>query len=306
MSSPALRRLSLIVLVFTLAVIVWGAFVRATGSGAGCGSHWPVCNGEVVPREPSVQTMIEFSHRASSGLSLLLVVALLILTLKQEPKGRPTRALAVAATVFIFLEAAIGAGLVLLELVALSVSARRAVVMSLHLMNTFFLLGALGGHLFHAHNRSGPTRWKGPLAAWLLGAHAAVIVVGMSGGIAALGDTLTQHGVRHAFVDLLVRLRVAHPVLALLSVVLCAVAAAKMWSAAPHARRSVQSLLALLLLQLMVGLLNVTLQAPVAMQLVHLLLADLVWLALHLSSRAALVGVVPQPLPSPEPLAQPS
>ena len=58
------------VLAANLAVVAWGAFVRATGSGAGCGQHWPPCNGAVVPRSPTAETAIEFSaprderHRA--------------------------------------------------------------------------------------------------------------------------------------------------------------------------------------------------------------------------------------------------
>ena len=61
---------SWIVLVYNLVVILWGAYVRATGSGAGCGSHWPLCNGEVIPRAPEVETLVEFTHRLSSGLGI--------------------------------------------------------------------------------------------------------------------------------------------------------------------------------------------------------------------------------------------
>ena len=64
------------VLAANLLVILWGAYVRASGSGAGCGSHWPLCNGEVVPHSPRIQTVIEFTHRAMSGVALLAVVAL--------------------------------------------------------------------------------------------------------------------------------------------------------------------------------------------------------------------------------------
>ena len=66
------------VLGFNLLVILWGAFVRATGSGAGCGSHWPLCNGEVLPRAPALATLIEFSHRLTSGVALLLVIGLVV------------------------------------------------------------------------------------------------------------------------------------------------------------------------------------------------------------------------------------
>ena len=81
------------VLAFNLLVILWGAYVRASGSGAGCGAHWPLCNGEVIPRAPSVATLIEYSHRLTSGLALLGVLALLAWTWRacatSTTAGRP-------------------------------------------------------------------------------------------------------------------------------------------------------------------------------------------------------------------------
>src|SRR5215467_12703113 len=73
------------VLAYNVAVIAWGAFVRASGSGAGCGRHWPLCNGEVVPRPTSVATVIEATHRATSGLALVGVVGLLVATIVVLP-----------------------------------------------------------------------------------------------------------------------------------------------------------------------------------------------------------------------------
>src|SRR5262245_1115337 len=79
------------VLVYHLGVIAWGAYVRATGSGAGCGAHWPLCNGEVVVRPQSIETLVEFSHRATSGLALLSVVALFIWARRAATPGAPVR-----------------------------------------------------------------------------------------------------------------------------------------------------------------------------------------------------------------------
>src|SRR5262249_21494275 len=101
-----------------LGVILWGAFVRATGSGAGCGSHWPLCNGEVVPRSPTAATLIELGHRVTSGLAALLVVGLVAGAWRAFPRGHAVRRCALAALVLMVLEALIGAGLVLLEHVA--------------------------------------------------------------------------------------------------------------------------------------------------------------------------------------------
>src|SRR4051794_35769016 len=98
--------------------MLWGAYVRASGSGAGCGSHWPTCNGELIPRPKSIETIVEFSHRATSGLLILLVAIELFWGFRLFGRGHPVRRAATASMVFLFGEALIGAGLVLFELVA--------------------------------------------------------------------------------------------------------------------------------------------------------------------------------------------
>src|ERR1051325_10627142 len=106
------------VLAYNLAVIVWGGYVRASGSGAGCGSHWPLCNGVVLPRAAAVETVIEFSHRLTSGIALLLVVWLLVKTWRALPAGHAARRGAAWSLAFMLSEAGLGAGLVLFQLVA--------------------------------------------------------------------------------------------------------------------------------------------------------------------------------------------
>lgn len=284
------------VLAVNLIVIAWGAFVRATGSGAGCGRHWPLCNGEVVPRPQSVATVIELSHRVTSGLAVVLVVALLVMALRALPRGHRVRRGAGLATVFIFGEALIGGGLVLFELVAHDASMKRALSMVLHLGNTFFLLAALALTAWwssvpvpRAERRAEHAGVvKGALAVALL----AVLAVGASGAIAALGDTLfpartLREGLAqdlsptaHAFV----RLRLLHPVIALGAAAIVFAASGFFRVARPSTRvRTLASVLGgLVLVQLGAGLLNVALLAPVWMQLVHLLLADAVWISLVL------------------------
>ena len=127
-------------LAWNVAVILWGAYVRATGSGAGCGAHWPLCNGEVVPRAPDTATLIEFSHRVTSGLALVLVFVLAVWIWRTMAAGHPARRAAIASLVFIVIEALLGAGLVLFRLVANDESLARAMVMPLHLANTMVLL----------------------------------------------------------------------------------------------------------------------------------------------------------------------
>jgi heme A synthase len=77
--SLSVGRFAWFVVVYNIAVILWGAYVRATGSGAGCGSHWPLCNGALFPATANTQTTIEFTHRVTSAVSLVLVAILLIL-----------------------------------------------------------------------------------------------------------------------------------------------------------------------------------------------------------------------------------
>jgi heme A synthase len=130
-------------LFFNVLVIVWGAFVRATGSGAGCGSHWPLCNGEVLPRAPQLETLIEFSHRTTSGVALLLVAAMVPLAWRAFGRGHRVRVMSLVSLGFIIFEALLGAGLVLLEYVADDTSIARAYWVAGHLINTFLLLAVL-------------------------------------------------------------------------------------------------------------------------------------------------------------------
>src|ERR671913_522678 len=93
-----------LVLAFTLAVIVWGAYVRASLSGDGCGSSWPLCHGEVVPLGAGAKTIVEFTHRATSGVALVLVVALVVWALRALPRRHPARGAAVMSLGFIVVE----------------------------------------------------------------------------------------------------------------------------------------------------------------------------------------------------------
>ena len=190
--TPGLRRFAWIVLAYSIAVILWGGLVRATGAGAGCGDHWPLCNGTVVQHSPRIDTIIEFTHRFTSGISLFSVVGLLVWTFLGTVKGHLARAAAVGAVVFMFLEAILGALLVKLGLTAHSQSPLRAPYLALHLTNTLVLLAALTLCAHLLSRRRGYTRETIRLVA-PIGAIAAVIVVmmvGVTGSLAALGDTL--------------------------------------------------------------------------------------------------------------------
>src|SRR3990172_7385362 len=100
----AFVRFAWVALAVTVVVIIWGAVVRATGSGAGCGSHWPLCNGQVVPLAPATSTVIEFVHRLTSGLAMILSLVLLVWARPNFPAGHRARAWALASFVFMLIE----------------------------------------------------------------------------------------------------------------------------------------------------------------------------------------------------------
>jgi heme A synthase len=292
------------VLALNLVVILWGAFVRATGSGAGCGRHWPLCNGDVVPRAPAVETLVELTHRLTSGLALLAVLGMVVWAFRAYPRAHRVRGAALLSLVFILAEALIGAGLVLLELVADNDSVARAYWMVGHLLNTFVLVAVLTLTAWYASG--GPAvrvRGAGPLAWAIVAAMLAFLAVGATGAIAALGDTLfpsasLAQGLRDSFSDQshpLIRLRKIHPLLAIATgagIVALGRFASRI-RPSPTVRRAALFLGALYGAQLVVGLANVAMLAPVTLQLVHLLLADLVWIALVVLAAAALAEPAP-------------
>ncbi|MEM1205662.1 MAG: COX15/CtaA family protein [Acidobacteriota bacterium] len=292
-------------LAYNLAVILWGAYVRATGSGAGCGNHWPLCNGDVVPRSPGVETLIEYSHRLTSGVVLLFAIALLVLSRRLFPAGHRVRLAAVLYLVITLVEAALGAGLVLFGLVEDNDSVARAVVMSIHLGNTFLLIGSLTLTAYWGSGGAALNRpLQDPLASRIWLSLAGTTLVGMSGAIAALGDTLFPaeslvEGFRQdlsASSHFLIQLRTYHPLLAFaVSLLLLHLIARVRAEKRPQpARRFASYLNVAVLSQLALGALNVVLLAPVWMQLVHLLLADLLWISLVLTCAAALAVPAPE------------
>lgn len=276
------------VLGFNVLVILLGALVRATGSGAGCGNSWPTCDGRVIP-ELEGATAIEFTHRAVSGIALALVAMLVVLVWRRTEKGHPARTGAALSLVAIVGEALIGALIVLAEWVAEDASLARAISVPLHLVNTLLLLAALaltafwldGGRRLSLQRDRATT-----LAVALSGL--ALVLLAASGAITALADTLFPKtpGADLSFEShFLTDLRIVHPVLAV-------VVAAIGWWASARSKGSLTGwarwLPFLVGLMLMTGAVNVALGVPVWMQLVHLLLADVLWIVYVLSSAEAL------------------
>jgi cytochrome c oxidase assembly protein subunit 15 len=294
--SVALKRFAWGVLAYFIAVILWGGLVRATGSGAGCGDHWPLCNGTVMQHSARIDTMIEFTHRITSGLSFFGVVALLAWTFACTVRGHLARAAAVTAVVFTLIEAALGAFLVKLGLTAQSQSPLRAPYLALHLANTLLLLAALTLTAHMLSRRAGYEwrRIKLVAPAGAVAAVVAVLIVGVSGSLAALGDTLfpaTSLGSAltadfSATSGWLVRWRWTHPTVAFVASIfliwLLVRAAQRRTQGAGHwDNRGLSALVLILLaLQYALGVLDVVFLAPVWLQIAHLLGADLLWSAL--------------------------
>lgn len=297
-----LVRFSLWTLGCNVLVVLWGAVVRATGSGAGCGSHWPLCNGVVVPRSPSTATLVELTHRITSGVALVMVVALAVWCFRALPPRHAARRAAAAALALMIAEAAIGAGLVLLELVGENASVARAAYMGLHLAVTFFLLASLALTAWWAGGAPPPRRDRRitPLVGI---AAAGLLLVAASGAVAALGDTLFPAGTLAAGLQqdlapgshFLVRLRALHPLFAIaIAAYLLVLPGLLRTTRRGRAARRLGSLVSLLaLVQVAVGAANLGLLAPVWAQLVHLLVADLLWIALVLLAAAALADPRP-------------
>ena len=269
----AFVRFAWFTLAVTVVVIIWGAVVRATGSGAGCGSHWPLCNGDVVPLAPTTSTVIEYTHRLTSGIVLVLSVVMFVWARRLFPPGHRARAWAGAALAFMLGEAAIGAGIVLLELVENNASALRAVYQGVHLTNTMFLVGAMTATIRFSGSRVLGSSGFRPLVVVTM---ALMVLVGATGAIVALGDTLFPHaslaeGIAADFdatSHFLIRLRIWHPILA---------AAASLLAVFTFRTPLVTTLV---VAQVGLGVLNLMMLAPLPLQMAHLLGSNVLWIAM--------------------------
>ncbi len=299
--SKGVQRFAWAVLVYNVAVILWGSIVRATGSGAGCGEHWPLCNGTVIQHSPRMETMIELTHRAMSGVALIAMLVLLAWTYAATSKRHIARVSVVAAAILTFNEALLGALLVLLGKVAHDQSASRAVYLSLHLANTLLLLAALA---LTAHFLSRPMGFmRGSVEHRSIGIASvgmlATLFVGVSGSLAALGDTLfPATSLRSALAQdfsvnsaWLLRIRWIHPTLGFIAgAFICWLVFTGAWSG--RNRKLAIGVVALLALQYALGAADIVLLAPTWMQIIHLLGADVLWTALVvLTARLCIVPI---------------
>jgi heme A synthase len=288
-----IARLAWLILAYNMTVILWGAYVRASGSGAGCGSRWPLCNDETLPATTRSQTLIEFMHRVTSAVSLILVFFLVVWCWRHTSKGDWPRYSSVCGLFLLLNEAILGAELVLFDHVGLDPSAAHALFLCLHFGNTLLLLAALALTARWLTNRE--TRFvvvANPRERFAIGLGlVSVMTVGMTGSLASLGDAIfPASSLRYALIQdfsssshLLLRLRLVHPVAAVMASIYVLWLLRSFWGKQDHSRWTLVLTVALMA-QIALGALNVILLAPLWLQLTHLLVAEVFWILLVLAT----------------------
>lgn len=299
MQAARARRWCLGFFFFNCAVILFGAVVRITGSGAGCGQHWPTCHGEVLHLPKSVETIIELTHRATSGLDLLLCILVLVLTFRVFEKGHWARKGAALSLLWMITEALVGARLVISELVGMNDTMPRALVMMIHLLNTSLLTSAILVALYSARPQSPRfSQWRSAKSLRVWTAIACVLFISATGAVTALGDTVypvAEEGVnlsqrwlevQSSQEHFLKRVRMIHPIFAIGVSGLVAWLLVQTLDRIPtnaFARPWIKRSLAVMALQVALGVINIVLSAPGWMQVVHLAAALALWSTLTLS-----------------------
>ena len=298
------------VLIFTVLVVLGGAIVRATGSGDGCGDSWPACSDRIFPANAGLETMIEFGHRLMSAAAILGIAVLFLWARRLYERGDLVRLGASAAVILIVIESLIGASLVLFGWVGDDTSIARLIVVPLHLTNTMFLIAALTVTAWWASGNPQPRRSIRSAQGRRLALGAgALLLVATAGALNALADTLYPSddfisGVRDelsAGAPILVQARVLHPLLAILIGLVVAYLMMNMSASSSDRTRLLgRTVTGLVMAQFAFGVLNVLLATPLETQLIHLAMANGIWIGYVLFS-ASLLG---EPARSPAPVSQ--
>ncbi len=267
-------------IVLSILSILAGAFVRATGSGDGCGSTWPTCKGKIIPQLSDTSEIIEFSHRSISGI--LLIVTLIIFTKSRNmSKGSIIRTTVNFLTFFVVFEAAIGAVIVLYEWVGLNSSLPRIVAVPIHLVNTFGLLAcyAILYKVLLNNFKNIKQLWdrRFVFVAFLF------LLSGATGSITALADVLFPsasfyEGLMEDFdrtSELLTRLRILHPIVATGLSVALIIESRKIQK---DYKIDVKFLQLLVIVAVTLGVLNVLSNIVLLLSIFHLAFADLLWI----------------------------
>ena len=301
---PKFTRFAIIVLLFNLFIIVWGGFVSASGSGDGCGDSWPLCRQLTAGETTSIETIIEFTHRITSGLALIGVMAMAWWAKKLYPAQHKARQMASLSLFFIIVESLLGAGLVIFRWVDTNLSLARAIVQPIHLTNTFLLMAVIGLTVWFAHKER-EINWQANQNSirWVIITLLGIVLVSSFGTIASLASTIFPsdsflEGIQKDFskdVHYLIRLRIWHPIFATL------VGGYLYWMGRIFEERyedvtlyqTHRVILLLFWVQFGMGALNAVWLAPLWLQLVHLTGAHLLWLGLI--TLGAMVVAQPHP-----------
>jgi cytochrome c oxidase assembly protein subunit 15 len=245
-----------------------------------------------VQHHPQAATIIEFLHRMSSGVVLIGILLLLAWTFKRTQRGAWARVTVATATLLTINEAFLGAMLVVLHYVDKNQSVGRSIFLALHLTNTMLMVAALALTAYFLSAGSTASRYLTrfqhlPTAIFGLGA---TLIIAVSGSLAALGDTLFPAQTLSAALqqdfaphtNWLIRVRILHPLSAMVATFFVAWLAFRSVTAvdAKPQRRLAFAVVLLLGFQIALGLADVSLLAPVWMQVLHLLGADLLWISM--------------------------
>ena len=268
-------------LFLSIVSILAGAFVRATGSGDGCGATWPTCKGRIIPALTDTSELIEFSHRSVSGL--LLVVTLIIFSKTRKfQKGSLVKSVTNYLTFFVIFEAIIGAIIVLFEWVGLNSSLPRIVAVPIHLVNTFGLLGCYA--ILYKIIEDDLKEIKSIFNKNFILISLLFLLSGATGSITALADALFPsasfiEGFLEDFdktSEALTRLRILHPIISsALSVVLY------VYSTRINKKYgvNVKLLKTFVIVAVLLGVLNVISNIVLPLSILHLAIADFLWIS---------------------------
>lgn len=306
MADKRFRLLAWLVLVYSLLVILWGYFLRISESGDGCGTDWPFCHGAVVPQGAAFPTWVEYIHRVSSGVVLILVLGMAIWAFRRFERGHALRWASGAALLLTLTESLFGAALVVFGLVAGDVSTARIVIRPFHVTNTFSLMAALALTAWWAERGvSRLPEWRGPQGRRFGGAALGLLVVAATGSWTGLAGTAfpaasVAEGIGQYLAPehLLVYLRIAHPLIAVVVVVTILRLSFSVRRELADSPGSwvAGGVMAFGALQLLLGPFTVLLLYPTALRLTHLLAADLLWIGfLWLASERLALRGVPRP-----------
>lgn len=258
--------------IYTLLVIAWGAWVRISHSGNGCGDHWPLCNGDFIPNLEIKKTLVEYSHRLMSGAYGLIVLWIFYFFHRRKNTHLLSKKMSLYLLAFMILEALLGALLVKQNLVTVNDSIFRLVAMSLHQLNSFLLTGTTY-LLYKSVSQDLNIRFTKLNISFL--------ILAVSGAVASLAGTLFPstsilEGILKDFSEhshLFVRLRILHPVFALLSI-----SSIIYWLNTKANNSKADTHLAIkLFLAMAVGIITLITLSPIWLKIAHLMIAHFIW-----------------------------